>query len=461
MKKSFFASLMVTALAMSGLVAVSNTASAATSTVTVWTPHTRGWQVTEWKAAIVRIQAANPQLNIVLKTGIDMATSMKAIVANKSDGPDISISNGNGNLGWFCGGGEGIWLPLNTMISSRATGLNLATTFKASAQSATISGRIRCALPMPGTEVFGFFYNKDLLAEAGFKNPPKTTAELVTYSKKLTTFDKDGNITRAGFVPKSGYYGWGMESMWLGQSFGARWYNANGTSAFGTDAKWAKMLTWQKNFIADVYGNGDFEKGTKALTKFTASRGGEWGEKHDFITGRVAMKMDANWMATLYCTGDKWTLADKCTKVNMGVTGFPTDSSVTSTHGGSGVVGYPLAGISKTSKNVKGAWIVLKGLATDVPLSYAYDKVGGAPSPLKNPAAKPTGLPAWYEPFYAIQAHPKSVYHLLPNTGEHKDEDLLATLMAAWQDGAISDLKGALSDAAEKVDAIVERNQVE
>ena len=68
-----------------------------------------------------------------------MATSMKAIVANKSDGPDISISNGNGNLGWFCGGGEGIWLPLNTMISSRTSGVNLTTTFKASAVSATVS----------------------------------------------------------------------------------------------------------------------------------------------------------------------------------------------------------------------------------------------------------------------------------------------------------------------------------
>jgi hypothetical protein len=145
----------------------------------------------------------------------------------------------------------------------------------------------------------------------------------------------------------------------------------------------------------------------------------------------------------------------------MGVTGFPTDSSVTATHGGSGVVGYPLAGISKTSKNVKGAWIVLKGLATDTTLSYQYDKVGGAPSPLKSALAKPTGLPSWYEPFYTIQSNQKSVYHLLPNTGEHKDEDILATLMAAWQDGAIDDLKSALADAAEKIDQIIARNQTD
>jgi hypothetical protein len=173
------------------------------------------------------------------------------------------------------------------------------------------------------------------------------------------------------------------------------------------------------------------------------------------------MKMDANWMAPLYCTGDSWALAETCKYVNMGVTGFPTDPSVKATHSGAGVVGYPIAGISKTTKNVKDAWIVLKGLATDVKLSYAYDAVGGAPSPLTASAAKPTGLPKWYEPFYAVQNHPKSIYKLMPNTGEHQDETILADLMAAWQDGAITDLKGALQDAASKIDQIIARNQVD
>jgi hypothetical protein len=33
--------------------------------------------------------------------------------------------------------------------------------------------------------------------------------------------------------------------------------------------------------------------------------------------------------------------------------------------------------------------------------------------------------------------------------------------MAAWQDGAITDLKGALQDAASKIDQIIARNQVD
>jgi hypothetical protein len=78
-KKRFFASFMVATIAASSLIALSNTASAADRTVTVWTPHTRAWQVTEWKAAVARIQAANPQINIVLKTGINMDASLKPI----------------------------------------------------------------------------------------------------------------------------------------------------------------------------------------------------------------------------------------------------------------------------------------------------------------------------------------------------------------------------------------------
>jgi hypothetical protein len=49
----------------------------------------------------------------------------------------------------------------------------------------------------------------------------------------------------------------------------------------------------------------------------------------------------------------------------------------------------------------------------------------------------------------------------MPNTGEHLDETILADLMAAWQDNAISDVKEALQDAAGKIDQIIARNQVE
>ena len=450
-KNRMFASLAVTALVVSSLVAATTGAHAATRTVTVWSPYSGG-NLAMWDAAMKRIETANPGLDIKSVGSIDMAKSLAAI--NAGNGPDISVSNGNGNLGWFCG--TGAWQNLNSLIAGK-NGINMSATFNAASVASSISNYVRCALPLY-SEVFGFYYNKDLLSKAGFANPPKTTTELLTYSQKLTTFNADGSIKAAGFLPWAGYYGFDMDSMWLGQMFGAKWYGGN-ASAFSTDRKWAEAFNWQKDFIAKVYGGGDFAKGSKLLTKFVAGKGGEWsGTDHDFISGRVAMKWDANWMAPMFCTGDDWAMADKCTaKVNFGITGFPVSPSNISAYG-SGVIGQGQMGISKGSKNVKDAWIVMKALATDTKLAAIWDEANGAPSSLLSKDARPAKYPAWYQPIYDITAHPKTAYHTVKNTGEHLEESMLQNLMASWQAGDTPNIKSALSDLAQRVNQIIVRN---
>jgi hypothetical protein len=249
-----------------------------------------------------------------------------------------------------------------------------------------------------------------------------------------------------------------MDSMWLGQMFGARWYNADSSAGFTKDARWAKAFNWQKDFIATVYGGGDFEKGSKLVTKFVAAKGGEWGTDHDFMTGRVAMKWDANWMAPMFCTGDDWTMAEKCTsKVNFGITGFPVSPDNLSAYG-SGVVGQAQMGMSKGSKNVKDAWIVMKALATDTKLAAAWDAANGSPSSLRAQAARPANQPTWYLPIYDVANNQKSAYHILKNTGHHLEEALLQNLMASWQNGDTANIKSALSDLAQEVNQIISRN---
>ncbi len=451
MKKRLFASFAATALVAASMVAATGAAQAAPRTVTVWSPY-QGGNLDMWNAAIKRIEADNPGLTIKSVGNIDMAKSLAAI--NAGNGPDISVSNGNGNLGWFCG--TGAWQKLNTLIAGK-NGIDMKATFNAAAVASSISNNNRCALPLY-SEIFAFYWNKDLLAKAGYNAPPKTTTELLAYSQKLTTFNSDGSIKTAGFVPWAGYYGFDMDSMWLGQMFGAKWYAGDRSAAFASDAKWAKAFNWQKDFIAKVYGGGNFDKGSKALTKFVAARGGEWGTDHDFMTGRVAMKWDANWMAPMYCTGDDWALADKCTsKVNFGIAGFPVSPENIAAYG-SGVVGQGQMGISKGSKNVKDAWIVMKALATDTKLAAAWDAANGSPSSLLAKAARPANQPAWYAPVYDVMNNPKSSYHTVKNTGEHLEEALLQNLMASWQAGDTPNIKSALSDLADKVNQIIARN---
>lgn len=455
-KKALLASLAVAALSLTTMAGFASSAQAADRTVIVWSPYHDG-NLKLWDAAIKRIEAANPGLNITSVGNIDMAKSLAAI--NAGNGPDISVSNGAGNLGWFCG--SGAWQNLNKYILNKKIGIDLKATFTPAANASTISNKVRCALPL-NAEVFGFYYNKDLLSKAGFSTPPRTTDELTAYSKKITTFESNGDIKVAGFVPWAGYYGFDMDSMWLGQMFGAKWYMLGGTGAsgFGVDRQWQAALQWQKDFIAQVYGGGNFDKGSKLLTKFVAGRGGEWGTEHDFMTGRVAMKWDANWMAPMFCTGDDWTLADKCTaKVNFGIAPSPVVTKLVNTQYGSGTVGEGQMGISKGSKNAADAWIVLKALATDAKLAADWDAANGAPSMLLAKAAKPAGQPAWYQPIYDIASHPASGYHQMLNTGEHQEEALLQNLMASWQAGKTANLSSALKDIGTQVNQIIARNR--
>jgi multiple sugar transport system substrate-binding protein len=451
-KKRLFASFAVTALVAGSLVATSSVATAATRNVTVWAPYS-GANLEMWNTAIKRVEASNPGLKVTSVGSIDMAKSLAAI--NAGNGPDISVSNGNGNLGWFCG--SGAWQKLNVLIAGK-NGIDIRSTFNASANASAESNHNRCALPL-GSEVFAFYSNKDLLAKAGFTRPPKTTTELLEYSKKLTTFNADGSIKTAGFLPWAGYYGFDMDAMWLGQMFGAKWYGGDQSAAFASDARWAKAFNWQKSFIASVYGGGNFDAGSKLLLKFVASKGGEWGTEHDFMTGRVAMKWDANWMGPMFCTGDDWAMAEKCTaKYEFTISGFPVSPELLAKYSGSGVVGQAQMGISKGSKNVKDAWIVMKALATDTKLASAWDAANGAPSSLLSKDARPAKYPSWYQPIYDVVEHPMSAYHIVKNTGEHQEEALVQNLMASWQAGDTPNLKSALAELANKVNQIVARN---
>ena len=109
-KKRLFAA--VTAVAMvAGTFVGASSASAADRVVTVWSPY-KSDNLKMWDAALARIEKANPGLKIKSVGSVDMAKSLAAI--NAGNGPDISVANGAGNLGWFCG--TGLLLILKKLI---------------------------------------------------------------------------------------------------------------------------------------------------------------------------------------------------------------------------------------------------------------------------------------------------------------------------------------------------------
>lgn len=81
------------------------------------------------------------------------------------------------------------------------------------------------------------FYNTDMFKEAGLdpNKPPRTLDELVDYAKKLTKYDKDGNITRQGFAIRFTGNPTGIADKWLPflHACGGRLYSPDGKKASG------------------------------------------------------------------------------------------------------------------------------------------------------------------------------------------------------------------------------------
>src|SRR5215216_6846672 len=156
--------------------------------------------------------------------------------------------------------------------------------FPASTREYTEYKGYRCALPLLA-DVYGFYYNKKLLAAAGLKGPPKTFAQLTAYAKKLTKKKANGSLDVVGFVPTFGFY---QNTAGAYQPLvGAKYFDGSGKSALGKDANWQKLLKWQKGLI-DWYGHGK-------LVKWQAGAGDEFSASHAFERGKLAMMMDGEW----------------------------------------------------------------------------------------------------------------------------------------------------------------------
>ena len=121
------------------------------------------------------------------------------------------------------------------------------------------------------------YYRADLLAEAGYTEPPKTLDELRDMAIALTKYDDAGNIVQAGFIPD---YPWQDSVCWPVMT-GAHWIDtATNTITFNSDAM-KEAYQWQ----ADIYSAIGYDK----LIAFKDGLGTRDTAEDPLITGKVAM----------------------------------------------------------------------------------------------------------------------------------------------------------------------------
>ncbi|MCG2803027.1 MAG: extracellular solute-binding protein [Cellulomonas sp.] len=288
--------------------------------------------------AVDMFEKANPDVTVDVHSGQDDEKLQKAISAG--DSVDVGISYSTDIVGNFCS--TGAFRDLTPYI--KRDGVDL-TQFSDTVRSYTEYQGTRCTMPLL-QDVYGLYYNKGLLAAAGYTEAPKTLSELEAMADKLTTYNADGSIATLGFDPLQGWYE--NAASHYGPAAGASWLKDDGTSAIGTDPAWAELITWQNAYVQKI--------GYDKLKAFSAASGQEFSTDNDFLTGRVAMNLDGEYRTAF--------IADQAPTLDYGTAPFPTADDHTDLYGGGYVTGN-IAGIAKGSKNPELAWALLKYLTTD------------------------------------------------------------------------------------------------
>ncbi len=407
----------------SATTAVASTAPAeVTGTISLW----HGWSDREaeaFQSVIDDFEAANPGVKVDVHPGQD--DSKLAKVISSGGDIDVALSSSIDNLGTFCSSGG--FRDLGPYVTRDGVDLTqIPDTFR----NYTAFEGTQCSLPVLA-DVYGLYYNTDLLAAAGYSAPPKTFSELEDMALKLTTYNADGSIKTLGFDPLLGFYE--NTATQLAPTVGATW-TKDGKSAINSP-EWRDLLTWQKSFIDKI--------GYDKLKAFTAGLGDEWSADNAFQTGQVAMNLDGEWRTAF--------IADQAPDLAYATAPFPTADDHTDLYGGGYATGT-VAGIAKSSKNPEAAWALIKYLALDtdavVKLANGIKNVPTTKAALASPNLD---LPPQFTTFLDIAGSPHAMSSDITRIGS-TSQTIFETYWHTYEQGNGGDLEAGLTKVDQDID---------
>lgn len=208
---------------------------------------------------------------------LSVPDAQKIMVAIQSgNGPDV-VSSFSSNVGSFAS--KGIMLPLDAYVEKNQT--DLSDFIPVTLESCKFDGKLY-ALPC-GMNLMALFYNKTLLAEAGYTEPPKTMEEMYEMAVATTKVNPDGTIDVLGYPDFPGVY----YMDYFAAALGGGWYDENGLP-MPADNK--------GNLMALEYAVKYREKfGVDNVNRFSSS--GKYLDPTDpFIAGKQTFRVDGNWM---------------------------------------------------------------------------------------------------------------------------------------------------------------------
>ncbi|MEH0470295.1 ABC transporter substrate-binding protein [Streptomyces hayashii] len=433
-RKAAFALTASTALLLSTTACTGRSASEAgddaskEQTITFWHAWSAPNEVKAVQSLVAGFEKTHPRIHVNVVGNMTDDKINQALRAGGSKAPDVISSFTTNNVGKFCS--SGALVDLNPLF--KKAHIDPGATFPKAMNEYTQYDLDRCAAPLLG-DAYGLYYNKTAFAKAGIQAPPKTWSEFEADAEKLTITQGD-TYKQLGFMPD--YHGWETTTEHYMGQFSPTYFDKSGKSTIATDPAVADAFTLQKKLVDDL---GGFKK----LEKFRSGLGDEWGPKHPFQTGQVAMQLDGEWRLGMAMEAKP--------DFEIGVAPLPVPDDRAAQYG-KGYITGTIAGIAATSRKQNAAWELLKYMTTDtdavVAFSNAIHNVPSTLAALKSPDLK-------YDPrfktFLDIAANPNSTTSPASvNGGVYLTT--IQQLGYDYESGKVSDLRTGLQKAASQID---------
>ncbi|WP_317443381.1 ABC transporter substrate-binding protein [Streptomyces collinus] len=398
------------------------------TTINFWHAWSAPNEVKAVKSLVAGFEKTHPNIHVNVVGNMTDDKINQALRGGGDRAPDVISSFTTNNVGKFCS--SGALTDLGPFFEK--AGIDPETTFPKAMNEYTRFDGDRCTVPLLG-DAYGLYYNKTAFEKAGIAHPPKTWSEFEADAKKLTIPQGD-TYKQLGFMPD--YHGWESTTEHYFAQFSPTYFGKDGKSALATDPAFEKGFTLQKKLVDEL---GGFQK----LEKFRATLGDEWGPKHPFHTGQVAMQLDGEW---------RLGMAEEAKpKFEIGVAPLPVPDDQADRYG-KGYITGTIAGIAATSHKQNAAWELVKYMTTDTDavVGFANDihNVPSTLAALKSPKLK-------YDPrfktFLDIAANPDSTTTPASiNGGVY-----LVTIQQFgydYESGKVTDLKAGLRKTAAQID---------
>ncbi|AKJ13133.1 sugar ABC transporter substrate-binding protein [Streptomyces incarnatus] len=398
------------------------------TTINFWHAWSAPNEVKAVRSLVAGFEKAHPNIHVNVVGNMTDDKINQALRSGGDKAPDVISSFTTNNVGKFCS--SGALVDLNPFF--KKSGIDPEKTFPKPMNEYTQFGGNRCTVPLLG-DAYGLYYNKTAFAKAGIARPPKTWSEFEADAKKLTITDGD-SYKQLGFMPD--YHGWESTTEHYFAQFSPTYFGKDGTSDLAKDPAFQKGFELQKRLVDEL---GGFQK----LEKFRATLGDEWGPKHPFHTGQVAMQLDGEW---------RLGMAEQAKpRFEIGVAPLPVPDDQAAQYG-KGYITGTIAGIAATSHKQNAAWEFVKYVTTDTDavVGFANDihNVPSTLAALKSPELK-------YDPrfktFLDIAADPDSTTSPASvNGGQY-----LVTIQQFgydYESGKVTDLKAGLRKTAAQID---------